>query len=737
MDKEQILILLNSDKIEKINEAYEILKSDINQPLLDGNSFLHILAIRGKNELLDFIKKLDEKIYSKGNDRCENILHLAFKNGYDDLGLKLLKFDKELIEFQNNSYHYPTIYTIERINTFEKVIDILLENGFTDQLNAIDDDKSNLIIEIILHMSKNLNGETKKVNGETKKVNGDINRYLKIIKKITKNIDFEQPTADTILNITILNRNFVLAEYFIKKNLGINFYNKKGLTPLNALISVSVDEVNGETKKVNGETNGDVYDVIKLLLSRPKFDLKQLDRGGTKNEFIPLNQLFNLLIGYPKLKDKIESIILLLLKYIKNFDVIDNFRNTYGIYLAEIVYLKKINIDKKIQDMIFNNSDPEYMNIDGYSINSIKKNQAVDKCKILKDVTNIEFPEIKRKVNHVIFNTDVIHNMLYFTYLIKKYSNLKIPQYCINNKVNGEINDKVNGVTNDKVNGETNNKVNGVTNDKVNGEINDKVNGVNGETNNKVNGEINEINKSITDLTNIVNYYFCELAPSLILWYNESINFIHPKLNKCIKKLIINNDCRYIAIKISIIKNANILHANIILFDKNDLSYRRFEPYGTSVVNDIDVLDKQILTMIYKELKSTEKQIKIKCYRPQDYLELTRFQSISNDNHVDNKITGDPFGFCLAWCIWYIEIKVKNPTLSEKELIQKASDKIFVTYCDSYSPYNDFIRDYAAMLDEEKNSLLKTFGVDFMEYYKKTFSDRQIKLISEGIKTYL
>jgi hypothetical protein len=81
------------------------------------------LAIRGKNELLDFIKKLDEKIYSKGNDRCENILHLAFKNGYDDLGLKLLKFDKELIEFQNNSYHYPTIYTIERINTFEKVID--------------------------------------------------------------------------------------------------------------------------------------------------------------------------------------------------------------------------------------------------------------------------------------------------------------------------------------------------------------------------------------------------------------------------------------------------------------------------------------------------------------------------------------------------------------------------------------------------------------------------------------
>lgn len=694
MDKEQILNLLNSDKIEKINEAYKIIKTNILESLLDGNSFLHILAIRGKNQLLDYVKKLDPKIYSKGNERGENILHLAFKNGYDDLGLKLLNFDEELIEFQNNSYLYPTIYTIERINTFEKIIDILLENGFTDQFNAIDDDKSNLVIEIILHMTKIIS------NKEL------YNRYFKILKKITKYIDFEQPTGDSILNICILNRNFELAEYFIKKNCGINFANRKGLTPLNALISMIV----------NGGLND--YNLIDTLLSRPKFELKQLDRGGIKNEFIPLNQLFNLIIGYPQYKDEIEKIILLLLKYIKNFDVIDNFRNTYGIYLADIVYLKKIDINKKIQEIIFKNSDPEYMNIDGYSINSIKKNQLVDKCKILKDENSIEFPEIKRKVNHVVFNTDVIHNMLYFLYLLKKYPSLKVPQYCMN--VNGETM-KVNGMIN---------KVK-----KVNGEI--KVNHINEETN-------KDIRENMSNLVNLVNYFFCDLGPSLILWYNSDLNYIHPKLSKSIKKLISDNDCRYIVIKISIIKNATILHANVILFDKNDLTYRRFEPYGTSVVADIDELDKQILSMIYKYVnskknqeKSIEKQKKIKCYRPQDYLELTRFQSISNDNHNDNKITGDPMGFCLAWCIWYIEIKVKNPTLSEKELIQKASSKIFASYCDSYSPYNDFIRDYAAMLDEEKNVLLKSFGVDFMEYYKKTFTDRQIRLISEGISSII
>lgn len=675
MDKEQIINLLNLDKIY---EAYKIIKSNINESLLDGNSFLHILAIRGKNELIDFIEKLEPKIYSQGNERGENILHLAFKNGYDDLGLKLLKFDKNLIEYQNNLYLYPTIYTIERINTFKKIIDILLENEFTDQFNAIDDDDSNLVIEIILHMTKiNTNKEL-------------YNSYFKILKKITKYIDFEQPTVDTILNICILNKNFVLAEYFIKKNCGINYANRKGLTPLNALISMLV----------KGGLND--YDLIKLLLESPKFDLKQLDRGGIKNEYIPLNQLFNLLIENPKLKSEIEKTILLLLDYIKNFDVIDNFRNTYGIYLADIVYLKKIDIDKKIQKIIFDNSDSEYMNIDGYSINSIKKNQLVDKCKILKDENLIEFPEIKRKVNHVTFNTDVIHNMLYFLYLLKKYPSLKVPQYCINEET------------------------------KVNREINKEI--------------MRDIQKNIVNLAELVNYFFCDLGPSLILWYNSDLNYIHPKLNKSIKKLISDNDCRYIAIKVSIIKNATMLHANVILFDKNDLTYRRFEPYGTSIVPDIDELDTIILSMIYKEIKkSTDKEInskhktnvKIKCYRPQDYLELTRFQSISNDNHNDNKFTGDPMGFCLAWCIWYIEIKVKNPNLSEKELIQKASSKIFASYCDSYSPYNDFIRDYAAMLDEEKNLLLKSFGVDFMDYYKKTFTDKQIRLISEGINSVI
>ena len=645
MDKEYIISLLNSNKID---EAFKKLKSNILEPIIDGNNILHIMAIRGSNELVRLIKsnKIEEKIYLQGNERGENILHLALKNGFDELGMELLKFDVDLIEYQNYEYHFPTYYAVERINTLEKIIPILIDNGFTDQFNALDEEKSNLIIEIITSITD-----------------------FSIIKKITPYIDFEQPTIDTILNIAILTKNYAIAEYFIKKKLGINFPNKKGLTPLNALISIT-------------DKTDESYELIKLLLNTPTFDRTQLDRGGIKNEYIPLNQCFNLLVLNPEIKSNIEKIILLLLKKIKNFKVIDNYRNTYGIYLADILYNKKIKLDKKIQKIIFDNSDKDYMNIDGTSINSIKHKKIIDKCEVLKstEIGRIDFPEISR-VNHVIFNTDVIHNMLYFTSLLERYRDiLQIPLGC----------EKITFPSM-------------VTVD-------------------------DGIKQNMINMVLIVNNNFCEMLPSLILWYNSKINFIHPKLKDSIKKLFANDKCRYIVIKVSIIKSTTLLHANVILIDKNDLSYRRFEPYGTSVIPDIEDLDNKILTMIHTITKK-----KIKCYRPQDYLELARFQSVSNETNIDNKIQGDPLGFCLAWCLWYIEIKIRNPNLNEKELILKASNKIFTEYCDSSSPYNDFIRDYAAMLDKEKNLLLKKFGISSIDYYKKSFTDEHIKLISEGV----
>ena len=111
-------------------------------------------------------------------------------------------------------------YVEKKINTLEKIISILIDNGFVDQLNAIDDDNSNLVIEIIIHMIS-INNK-KKYNKKTynKKT---YNKFFSLIKKIKKEIDFEQPTADTILNITILNKDFKLAHYFIKNYLGINF----------------------------------------------------------------------------------------------------------------------------------------------------------------------------------------------------------------------------------------------------------------------------------------------------------------------------------------------------------------------------------------------------------------------------------------------------------------------------------------------------------------------------------
>ena len=125
--------------------------------------------------------------------------------------------------------------------------------------------------------------------------------------------------------------------------------------------------------------------------------------------------------------------------------------------------------------------------------------------------------------------------------------------------------------------------------------------------------------------------------------------------------------------------------------------------------------------------------MKIKYYKPGDFLEKGRFQAISNDSVIDVKKTGDPLGYCLAWCLWYIELKLNNTSLSENELIEQAAEKIYVTYCNSNSPYIDFIRDYSRKLNDEKDKLFEEFGIDPNNFYNIAYDNNDLNMITEGV----
>ena len=43
---------------------------------------------------------------------------------------------------------------------------------------------------------------------------------------------------------------------------------------------------------------------------------------------------------------------------------------------------------------------------------------------------------------------------------------------------------------------------------------------------------------------------------------------------------------------------------------------------------------------------------------PECYFPVSGFQTLSDENNIMNQKMGDFGGYCLAWCIWYVEHKL-------------------------------------------------------------------------------
>jgi hypothetical protein len=371
----------------------------------------------------------------------------------------------------------------------------------------------------------------------------------------------------------------------------------------------------------------------------------------------------------------------------------------------------KNNKDKtliKLLDKIIDNSDKNLKNLDGISLNDIlnhKKNKTpLEKCNLKDNKDNkdnkddkqydkdykIIFPETNYKSNNGLFNSDIIHNMMYFIYILRKYNSVCIPL----SKESEERNKKVNNIL-----------------AKLSYQ----------------NIQYDPFYIGLREVINIGYDTFHTMMPSVILWKNSELHWFDPDFNKTIETCI-KSDKRFIIIKVSHFPRPESLHANVIVFDKDDNSYRRFEPYGYISTDDEMYLDKLVMDIILKFRKT-----KIKYFKPGDFLEKGRFQTISNDSSAEVRKTGDPFGYCLAWCLWYIELKLNNPAMKETDLIEQAADKIFNTYCESESPYIDFIRDYGRKLNDDKDKLFEEFGINKENFYNVAYNMTDLDKITNGV----
>ena len=175
-------------------------------------------------------------------------------------------------------------------------------------------------------------------------------------------------------------------------------------------------------------------------------------------------------------------------------------------------------------------------------------------------------------------------------------------------------------------------------------------------------------------------------------------------------KCLVKNK-KYILIYLSL-DISESLHANIILIDTHQKTIERFDPYGNINANDeIDIVLKDYFSYLtyFKYLK------------PSDYMKTSSFQTLSNEG-IKRK-QGDILGYCVAWCFWYIELRINNSKIKQSELIIKTIKKLI----NQKILFIDFIRNYAQHLDDYFKKIKLSIGIDKKNIYniENSYEDQE------------
>jgi hypothetical protein len=204
--------------------------------------------------------------------------------------------------------------------------------------------------------------------------------------------------------------------------------------------------------------------------------------------------------------------------------------------------------------------------------------------------------------------------------------------------------------------------------------------------------------------------------PWVVIWNKDTNYWIHPNLNQLINNTRRDKTHDFASIFLSTKLPSGGLHAGLLLYDFKNNTVERFDPYGnTSMIDDnIDEILEEELTW----------NTGLTYLKPLDYMPTSGFQTISNEENNFNKKMGDFGGFCLAWCLWYLELRLNNPKVKSKILVKKSIKKLKLKNI----TFSEHIRNYANDINEKRIKWLTSVGID-----KKRTSDEIITNQEESL----
>ena len=606
----------NIEKIAEINTQKDLEKFNPNKPLFYQNYLFHYLIIFDKLELLKLMKhpvynfnedKLDAFMLAAKYDNFKILEYLLtsypeYSQNHNEEGLNFINFiskPSKLIslmkKFKNINWEY--LLKFKNQKNIENYIYILSELNEADLewiLNNYKIFNAYYSISAII-INKNINDSIK----------------IKLFNKFNdKEINTKNYENEGIINDLIISQNVKLTEYFINRNIDLEYVMKTTtsfLSPFFSLILIIMTEgINEKLEKI-----------LELIFNKIQLDYNYVDHNGIN--YVQL--VLKLLIYNSDIKSSILNNIIdkiLLNSPDSAWKQINLNKENALFYIIQLDFKK---YQKYIKNRELNIKQKNINNKSIHDLSSDSWKNGLKTIKQYKENNDIDVKITENKYQHQTKFTAIMFDIIiYFIYLSKKYKNLCIPK-------------------------------------------------------------ILESNNNRNDYPWVINYTFNTID-------------IHPNLNVSINNIRREHKYDYALIFLALTLENDLKHANILLYDFKNLTIERFDPYGDDGIdNEIDDLLEEELTW----------NTGLKYLKPSDYLPKPSYQLLSNENNLDRQKVGDFGGFCLGWCIWYVEHRLKNLKIDPKTLNKKTLEKLL----QSNNNLTEFIRNYSNKLFDEKYKIMK------------------------------
>lgn len=174
----------------------------------------------------------------------------------------------------------------------------------------------------------------------------------------------------------------------------------------------------------------------------------------------------------------------------------------------------------------------------------------------------------------------------------------------------------------------------------------------------------------------------------------------------------------------------NGAHANCIIIDKRFKTIERFEPNGKNEPRNFfynsNLLDDLLNQYLTSHLPNYE------YLKPEDTQMDIGFQLLECQETKKKKRIGDPEGFCVLWCLWYTEQRLKydiHPSKLALKLVIKIKSKNI--------SFKQLIRYYSSVILETRDNILTQLNLDINDIRNNNISKSEFTSLVKTIQLEL